>query len=86
MAQWLTNLTGTMRLQVPSLAPLIGLRIRRCCELWCRSQTRLASHIAEAVAMAGSYSSNWTPSLGTSICRERGPKKQNKTNLKLGFL
>ena len=32
---------GTMRLQVRSLASLSGLRIRRCCELWCRSQIRL---------------------------------------------
>ena len=30
-----------MRTQVRSLAPLGGLRIRRCRELWCRSQTRL---------------------------------------------
>jgi len=29
-----------MRLQVRSLALLSGLRIRRCRELWCRSQTR----------------------------------------------
>ena len=27
---------GTMRLQVQSLALLSGLRIQRCCELWCR--------------------------------------------------
>ena len=30
---------GTMRLWVPSLALLSRLRIRRCRELWCRSQT-----------------------------------------------
>ena len=38
-------------------------------ELWCRSQTRLRSHIAVAVAVAGSHSSDLTPSLGTSKCR-----------------
>jgi len=27
-----------MRLLVQSLASLSGLRIQRCCELWCRSQ------------------------------------------------
>ena len=30
------------------------------CELWCRSQTRLVSGVAVAVAQASSYSSNWT--------------------------
>ena len=30
---------GTMRLQVRSLVSLSGLRIRRCHELWCRSQS-----------------------------------------------
>ena len=35
--------------QVQSLASLSGLRIWRCRELWCRSQTWLRSHIAVAV-------------------------------------
>ena len=43
-------------------------------ELWCRSQMRLGSHVA--VAVAGSYSSDSTPSLGTSICCGCGPEKQ----------
>ena len=42
---------------------------------------RLASHIAVVVAVAGSYSSNSTPSLGTSICRGCGPKKTKKKRL-----
>ena len=41
MAQQKWIRLGTMRLQVQSLAFLSGLRIWRCCELWCRSQTRL---------------------------------------------
>ena len=49
MAQQKPILLGTMRLQVPSLAPLIGLRIRRCYELWYWSQTRLRYGIAVAV-------------------------------------
>ena len=68
MAQWLTNRLGTMRLRVRSLPFLSGLTIRRCRELWCRLQTRLGSHVAVALAWAGGYSSDLTPSLGTSIC------------------
>ena len=37
MAQWLTN-----------AALLYGLTIWRCCELWCRLQTWLGSHVAVA--------------------------------------
>ena len=69
---------GTMRLQVRSLALLSGLRIWWCRELWCWSQTRLGSGVAVAVVQAGSRSSNSTPNLGTSICRECSPKKQKK--------
>ena len=39
-----------MRTQVRSLALLRGLRIRRCPELWCRSQIQLGSCVAVAVA------------------------------------
>ena len=48
VAQWLTNLSRN--LEVRPLALLSGLRTRRCCELWCRSQTRLRSHVAVALA------------------------------------
>ena len=41
---------GTMRLRVQSLALLGGLRIWRCHELWYRSQTRLESGVAVALA------------------------------------
>ena len=41
-----------MRTQVPSLAPLSGLRIQHCCELCCRPQTRLRSYVAVAVVQA----------------------------------
>ena len=54
---------------------LSGLRIRGCCELWCRSQTWLGSGVAEALVKAGSCSSDWTPSLGTSIYHGRSPEK-----------
>ena len=39
-------------------------------------QMRLRSRIAVAVACAGGYSSDSTPSLGTSICHGYSPKKQ----------
>ena len=38
-----------MMTRMGSLALLSGLRIRRCHELWCRSQTRLGYCIAVAV-------------------------------------
>ena len=70
----------TRRLQVRLLASLSGFRIWHCRELWCRSKTWLRSSIAVAVAVgwAGSYSSDSSPRLGTSICFGCGPKTQNK--------
>ena len=65
-----------MRFRVGSLASLSGCRIRHCRELWCRLQTRLGSGVAVAVVQASSWNSDSNPSLGTSICRGCGPKKQ----------
>ena len=50
MAQQKRIQLGTMGLQVLSLASLSGLRIRHCCELWYRLQTRLGSCVAVALA------------------------------------
>lgn len=61
---------------------LSGLRIWHCRELWCRSQTQLGPGIAVAVVKVGSYSSNLTPSLGTSICHRCGLKKQTNKKKK----
>ena len=64
---------------VGSLALLSVLRIQRCQELWCRSQTWLRSCMA--VAVAGSCRSDSTPSLGRSqtfMCCKHGPKKINR--------
>ena len=75
-----------MRLRVPSLASLRGLRIRRCWELRCRWQTRLGSRVAVAGAQAGRHSADSTPSLGPSMCRRSGPRKGKETKeKKLGF-
>ena len=49
VVQWEKSKLGTVRLWVLSLALLSGLRIWRCCELWCRSQTWLRSGVAVAV-------------------------------------
>uniref|UniRef100_A0A8D1EAR0 VWFA domain-containing protein n=1 Tax=Sus scrofa TaxID=9823 RepID=A0A8D1EAR0_PIG len=51
-----------------------GLRIWRCRELWCRSQTWLRSHVAVAVV------------LGTSLCRGCSPKNQKKKKTIKQFL
>ena len=72
-AQWLTNLTSIHEDAVQSWALISGLRVRCCCELWCREQTQLRSHAAVAVVQATSYISDLTPSLGTAICCGCGP-------------
>ena len=69
-----------MRLRVLSLALLRGLRIWHCHEPWCSSKMWLGSHADVPVVQAGSYSSNSTPSLGTSICRGSGPRNNNNNN------
>ena len=76
---WLSNNETQlviMRLQVQYLALLCGLRIQRCCELWCRWQTQLRS--CSAVAVDCSCSSDLTPKLGTSKHHGFGPKKKKK--------
>jgi len=60
------------------MAFLSGFRIKRYCELWCRSQILLGSEVVVAVVYASNYSSDWTPSLGNSICRRYSPKKTKK--------
>ena len=73
MAQWLTNLTSTVRTRVRSLAYLSGLRIWCCHELWCRLQMQLGSGVGP------SYSSDLTPSLGTYAAGVALKKTKNKT-------
>ena len=65
-----------MRLRVRSLPLLSGLGIWCCRELWCRL---LGSRLAVALAQAGGYSSDLTPSLGTSICLGSSPRNSKKT-------
>ena len=76
VARWVANLTCTH--EDAGLIPGFPQWIKGLCckELWYRSQMRLRSGVA--VVQAGNCSSNWTPSLGTSMCRTCGPKKKNK--------
>ena len=82
MVQWLTNPTRNHKFRVRSLALLSGLRIRLCRELWCRLQTRLGSHIAVALAQAGSYSSDstlaWEPPYAVGVALEKAEKKKKR--------
>ena len=74
-----------MRLQVRSLASLIGLRIWRCHEVWSRSQTQLRSGIAvawrrpAATALIGPLA--WEPPYASGValkkCKKtKRPKKK----------
>ena len=78
MAQWKWIWLASKRMQVRSLALISGLRIQRCCELWCRLQMRLGPGVPGAVGSAGCYSSDSTASLGNSICCWCGPRKTKK--------
>ena len=66
VAQWVKNPTsihGDVG-SIPGLAITSRLRIWHCHELWCRSQTRQGCGRGWQLQ---SYSSDSTPSLGTSI-------------------
>ena len=49
VAQWKLTQPGSMKMQVPPLALLSGLKIRHCPELWYSSQMWLRSDVAVAV-------------------------------------
>ena len=72
-----------MRIWVPSLALLSGLRIRHCRKLWRRPQMWLISGVAVQVTFHPIPDNYFavTPSLGTSICYRCGCKKKKKMNL-----
>ena len=63
MVQWKLIRLETMRLQVQSLALLSVLRIRHCCELWCRSKMQLGSGVAVAPIRALA----WEPPYATGM-------------------
>ena len=78
MAQQVKDLTLSLKMWVQSLAWLSELRIWCFCKLWHRSQMWLRPGVAMAVVYACSFTSSWTPNLGTSICPSCGPKKKKR--------
>ena len=70
---------GTMRLWVRSLALFRGLGIRRCHELWCRSQTWLGSHVAVAWCRPAAPAPVRPLAWGPPYAAGAALKKQNKT-------
>ena len=75
VAQWVKDLTLSLRIQIQSLASPSGIRIGLCHKLQHRSQMQLRSSAAVVVAQVCSCSTDLTPSLGTSICHRYGHKK-----------
>ena len=72
-----------MRMQVQSLAPLSGLRIPRCHELWCWWQMWLGSGISVAVVQAGSCSSHSDPAWETPYATGAAPPPKKKKSEKM---
>ena len=76
---------GDMRLRVRSLVSLSGLRIWRCCELWCRSQMRLRSSIVwlwcRPAATAPIRDLAWEPPQAVGVALKKRQKTKKKKNL-----
>ena len=69
-------------LRVRALASLSGLTIRRCRELWCRSQMWLRSRVPVAVAAAPIRPLAWESpyAMGRALEETKGKKKKKKLN------
>ena len=82
MAQQKPIRLASIRTQVPSLASLSGLRIQHCCELRCRSQTRLRSLVAwlwcRLAAIALIHPLAWEPPYAAGVAPNKDKIKQNK--------
>ena len=75
-----------MRMQVPSLASLSGLRIQCCRELWCGLQTWLGFGVAVAVVWASSCRSDrplaWELPYATGTALKKKKKKRKRRTYK----
>ena len=80
VVQRVKNLTRVpMRIWVPSLASLSGLRIQHGHQLWCRSLMQLRSSAAvDVVGVGWQLSSHSTPGLEISVCYRYGLLKKIK--------
>ena len=65
-----------MRTRVQSLALLNGLRIQRCCDLWCR----LAAVADSALSLGTSIA------MGVALKRQKKKKKEKKNSVILSSL
>ena len=89
VAQWLVNPIRNHEVvgSTPGLAQWV--RIQRCCELWCGSQTRLDPHLLwlwrrlEATALIRPLA--WEPPYAAGAALEKNKTKQNNSNFKLNF-
>ena len=63
-----------MKTRVPSLGSLNGLRIQRCCELWC---------MLAAVALIGPLA--WEPPYATGASTYKTNKHKNKKKCIIGL-
>ena len=68
-----------MKKRVRSLAPISGLRIWHCRELWYAGRRRSLDPVLLWLRhRPGSCSSNLTPTMGTSPCPRYGPKRKKE--------
>lgn len=67
-AQWVKNLKESTRMLIQSLATISGLRMQHCFRVYQTSKMSLRTNVVMAVAQANTWSSDLTPSSGTSIC------------------
>lgn len=67
-AQWVKKLKESTRMLVQSLATISGLRMQHCFRVCQTSKMSLRTNVVMAVAQANTWSSDLTPSSGTSIC------------------
>ena len=76
---WHSRIKSNQNPRVQSLALLSGLRIRCSCELWCRLQMWLRSHIAVAVIQPLAWKLPYA--MGAALKSKRKRKKEGKVEI-----